>query len=381
MFGKKRVPEKSLLKPNSENKSSGLQNITSFLKRDSVSESLDKISDVVPEGKHEHDASKTHGKSVQLVQKVQQSDGPIIKPLLDYNDGVLFYPILSEIGESPDNVSYLDGLVADGVLDKQIYEKLIVCPIHPKMFSSSMRLYCPKCQSMNVQKLNLFEHKKCGYITESVNFAFSDNVNSMCPSCKKEITNFEKEIRVPAMWYQCDDCSEKFDNATIKLHCRKYGHDFDPNSGQFITTYSYTLKHSETSMNCDVAQIKDEIVNLLNGFNFNAEINCPVKGKTGNMHEIPIYAKSNISDASILIFIKNQADGIDESVMNSILVPKLDVGSENTLLITVSGVKDGIAGLAQHYGIVLISEPDFSKILSKVEDFVSNWYAKNGGDK
>ncbi|MCV0398803.1 MAG: hypothetical protein K5785_02275 [Nitrosarchaeum sp.] len=381
MFGKKHVPEKSLLKPNSENKSSGLQNITSFLKRDSVSEPLDKISDVVPECKHEHDASKTRGKSVQLVQKVQQSDDLIIKPLLDYNDGVLFYPILSEIGESPDNVSYLDGLVDDGVLDKQIYEKLIVCPIHPKMFSSSMRLYCPKCQSMNVQKLNLFEHKKCGYITESVNFAFSADANSMCPSCQKEITNFEKEIRVPAMWYQCDDCREKFDNATIKLHCRKYGHDFDPNSGQFITTYSYTLKHSETSINCDVAQIKDEIVNLLNGFNFNAEINYPVKGRTGNIHEIPIYAKSNISDASILIFIKNQADGIDESVMNSILVPKLDIGSENTLLITVSSVKDGIARLAQHYGIFLISEPDFSKILSKVEDFVSNWYTKNGGNK
>jgi len=67
------------------------------------------------------------------------------------------------------------------------------------VFSSSMRLYCPKCRSMNVDKLNLFEHKKCGYIAESTNFDFTNSSQSVCPSCKKEIKNFDKEIRVPAM--------------------------------------------------------------------------------------------------------------------------------------------------------------------------------------
>jgi len=50
-------------------------------------------------------------------------------------------------------------------------------------------------------------------------------------------------------------------------------------------------------------------------------------------------------------------------------------------LVTVSGVNDGIENLATHYGIHLISEPDFSQILSRVEEFVSEWYSKNGGKK
>lgn len=381
MFGKKHAsgkPSASL----PENKSLGIQSFTSFLKRDSSPEPINKIPDIVVESKCELDVPKSSdSKSVKLIQEVQKLEDKTIKPFLDYNEGLLFYPILSKIGESQDNISYLDGLVVDGILEKKIYEKLIVCPIHPKVFSSSMRLYCPKCHTMNVEKLNLFEHKKCGYITESTNFNFSDDADSICPSCKKEIKNFEKEMRVPAMWYQCDDCHEKFDNATIKLHCRKHEHDFDTNSGQFITTYSYKLRNSEISISCDVVQIKDEIVTLLNGFNFDTEINSHVKGKTGNIHEIPIYAKSKSSGASILIFIKNQTDGIDESVMNSVLVPKLDIGPESTILVTVSGTKDGIDSLAQHYGIVLISEPDFSKILSKVEEFVSDWYTKDGGKK
>ena len=320
-------------------------------------------------------------KAVKLIQEVQKLEDRTIKPFVDYNEGLLFYPILSKIGEMQDNVTCLDDLVSDGILEKQVYEKLIVCPVHPETFSSSMRLYCPKCHSMNVEKLNLFEHKKCGYITESVHFDFSDHENSSCPSCKKPIKNFEKEVRVPAMWYQCDDCNEKFDNAVIKLHCRKHEHDFDTNSGQFITTFSYKLKNSEISINSDTNQIKDELLKLLQGFNFESKLNISIKGKSGNVHEIPIYAKSKTSDESILIFIRNQPTGVDQSDMNSILVPKLDIDPTNTLLVTVSGVNDGIESLAEHYGIHLISEPDFSQILSRVEEFVSDLYSKKGGRK
>lgn len=319
----------------------------------------------------------SNSKSVQLIQEVQKLEDRTIKPFVDYNEGRLFYPILSKVGEVQDNVAYLDGLVTDGILERKIYEKLIVCPLHPDTFSSSMRLYCPKCHSMGVEKLNLFEHKKCGYITESSNFDFTSNAASVCPSCKKLIKNFEKEIRVPAMWYQCNDCSEKFDNAVIKLHCRRHEHDFDTNSGQFITTFSYKLKNSETSVHSDTTQIKDELLTLLQGFNYTAKLNVSIKGKSNNVHEIPIYGKNKITNESILIFIKNQSTGIDQSDMNSILVPKLDINPTNTLLVTVSEINDGVESLAKHYGINLISDPDFSQIISRVEEFVSKLHVKN----
>jgi hypothetical protein len=72
---------------------------------------------------------------------------------------------------------------------------------------------------------------------------------------------------------------------------------------------------------------------LLQGFNFNAKLNVSIKGKSGNVHDIPIYAKSKTSDESLLIFIKNPSDGIGQSDMNSILVPKLDIDPTNTLLV------------------------------------------------
>jgi nitrite reductase/ring-hydroxylating ferredoxin subunit len=375
MFRKKAIDDVSL-DAKSNHKLASFGNIASIFKGNSESTATES------ESESETDIVKpSTNKAVKLIQEVQKLEDRTIKPFVDYNEGLLFYPILSQIGETQDNVACLDDLVSDGILEKKVYEKLIVCPVHPETFSSSMRLYCPKCHSMNVEKLNLFEHKKCGYITESTNFDFSDHENSNCPSCKKPIKNFEKEVRVPAMWYQCDDCEEKFDNAVIKLHCRKHEHDFDTNSGQFVTTFSYKLKNSEISINSDTNQIKDELLKLLHGFNFDGKLNISIKGKSGNIHEIPIYAKSKTTEESILIFIRNQPTGVDQSDMNSILVPKLDIDPTNTLLVTVSGINDGIESLAQHYGIHLISEPDFSQILSRVEDFVSEWYSKNGGKK
>jgi hypothetical protein len=384
VFRKKAVNDVSL-DAKSEHKLASFGNITSIFKGNSDSPPIESESIVHPDNQYvplETDIVKpSTNKAVKLIQEVQKLEDRTIKPFVDYNEGLLFYPILSKIGETQDNIVCLDDLVSDGILEKKVYEKLVVCPVHPETFSSSMRLYCPKCHSMNVEKLNLFEHKKCGYITESTNFDFTDHENSNCPSCKKPIKNFEKEVRVPAMWYQCNDCEEKFDNAVIKLHCRKHEHDFDTNSGQFVTTFSYKLKNSEISINSDTNQIKDELVKLLEGFNFDAKLNISIEGKSGNVHEIPIYAKSKTTGKSILIFIRNQPTGVDQSDMNSILVPKLDIDPTNTLLVTVSGINDGIESLAQHYGIHLISELDFSQILSRVEDFVSEWYSKNGGKK
>src|SRR3989338_3980112 len=357
MFGRK---SNSDSKSKSEAKSPNIEGLASILKNESVP--TQNIPESTLKVNSEPDLPKSStSKSVNLIQEVQKLADKTIKPFIDYTEGSIFYPVLSNVGETQDNVSYLDDLVSDGILAKHIYEKLIVCPIHPTVFSSSMRLYCPKCHSMNVEKLNLFEHKKCGYIAESKNFDFSNTDHSVCPSCLKEIKNFE--------------------NAVIKLHCRKHDHDFDTNSGKFITTFCYKLKNSDISNISDTTQIKDELVKLLRGFNFTAELNSLVKGKSGNTHEIPIFGKSKSNDDSILIFIKNQSTGVDESDMNSIVIPKLDIDPKNTLLVTVSDIKEGVENMAKHYGINLISDPDFSKIISRVEEFVSVWYANNGGRK
>ncbi len=317
-------------------------------------------------------------KSQLLLLEIEKLPDRTIKPVVDFNDNCLFYPILSKIGQSPDDISYLDQLVDEGTLTKQVFEKLIICPIHRDAFSSTVRLYCPKCNSLNVDKLNLFEHKRCGYIAENTECDFSDPKNSTCPSCKRKIVDFKKEIRIPAMWHQCLDCSEKFDNAIIKLFCRQHEHDFDTNSGQFVTTYSYRLQDYDAPITPDDEKMHEDLEKLLQEFNFSTEFKATVKGKSGNSHKIPIYAKNNSSSEAITIFINRNSEKVSVSDINSILIPILDIGPQNILFLTTSDVDDDVKPIAKQYGIQIISDPDLSKIIQFVDEFVSESYSRFG---
>jgi len=305
-----------------------------------------------------------------LIDMLQKSEENLIKPYIDFNEGNLFYPILSEIGELENNVELLDSLVEKGLLEKKLYEKLTVCPMHSDSLGSTIHLYCPSCNSNDVEKLNLFEHKKCGYIADSNKFQFTES-NNYCPSCKKEIKNFEKEIKVPAMWYQCYSCHEKFDNVIFRLYCRKYDHDYDTNAAKFFPTFSYSLK-SEESDDADSSNLVDIISPLLMGHNFTLAKNYSITGKSGNMHTIPFFAKNTEIDESILIFIKNKADFIDESDLNPILVTILDIGQKNIVFLTNTIVKERVFNTAKAYGVKIISNPDADSLTSDLQNYLSS---------
>ena len=78
------------------------------------------------------------------------------------------------------------------------------------------------------------------------------------------------------------------------------------------------------------------------------------------------------------IFVNRSTDSVSQSDINSILIPILDVGPKHILLLATSGVGDEVRPLAKQYGIDIISEPDLSKILHHVEEFVSERYSRNG---
>ena len=136
MFRKKNTPNPTESDSKNEHKIPGLDNISSILKRkpSELKNELIVENTLIEEPviSSEVDIPKpSTNKAVQLIQEVQQLDDRTIKPFVDYNEGRLFYPILSKIGELQDNVGCLDDLVSDGILEKKVYEKLIVCPIHP----------------------------------------------------------------------------------------------------------------------------------------------------------------------------------------------------------------------------------------------------------
>jgi len=112
MFRKKTNQNNDKLEANSKDKLPGLESITSIfenhpgeVKKESIIEksSTEELLDMP-----ESDLPKpSTSKSVQLIQEVQKLEDRTIKPFVDYNEGHLFYPILSKVGDTQEMLHIL----------------------------------------------------------------------------------------------------------------------------------------------------------------------------------------------------------------------------------------------------------------------------------
>jgi len=313
----------------------------------------------------------TEDKIASLIKKIRNCEEKLVAPKLDLVTSKITYPILKEIDESDSNVSFLENLTKSGIgiLEKSVYEKLVVCPQHPKSYNVNVRLYCPKCSSMEIEKLHLFEHKICGYISEKKNFVVSENeIIIQCPSCNKNIEDGKKELRIPAMWYSCSNCEKKFDDVTIKLHCRQFNHDFDINMARNTSVPCFRLKDLDAETNFGSSLI-DNLKSILSKYEFYLEENSSIKGKSGHYHNIDLIASDNKNNTIFIFLIKSNKE-IDESKVNSKIIPILD-SEPNFSVIICSSMSKKAKSLAAKYKISVIQSLDSNNVINSMDELFS----------
>ena len=313
-------------------------------------------------------------KITQLLKAIELSEEKMIVPNVDTNQGLITYPILNQIGEDPTNLDLLDKLSTDSidVLEKITYERLSVCPEHPESLSVTVRLFCPKCNSTDILKLHLIEHRRCGYISENINFEIAPNGTiTKCPSCKKEIKNMKTEIATPALWYTCQGCKEKFDDVSVKLHCRKYNHEFDINQAHIISVSGYRLKNLADTSNSSISPILSQLKSMLMSYEFSAEENHTVTGKSGNTHHVNIYG-ADAHQRTVFIFIKNPNAENDNSELNSKIIEVLDTTPTVAILIGFPSISEKAKSITSSYNISLVTEQDPQEILRSIDRILSD---------
>ena len=313
------------------------------------------------------------GKISQLIKAIETSNEKMIIPTIDLGQNKITYPILEQIGESTDNLDFLEKLTSENfdILKRTVYERLAVCPDHPESMATTIRLNCPRCSSVDISKLHLIEHKRCGYISENKNFETSDDGSIIsCPSCKKPIKKPEREIARPAMWYSCNECKEKFDDVSLKLHCRKANHDFEISDAHSILIPGFVLKNLQDTSNSSISPILSPLKKLLDSFGFSASENHTVIGKSGNSYRINIFGEDE-HKRTVFIYIKNPNAESDNSELNSKIIEVLDTSPTVTILIGFPSISEKAKTITSNYNISLITEQEPNKILSSIQEILS----------
>ena len=310
----------------------------------------------------------------KLISFIETSQEKMVLPSIIMDEGKISYPILSQIGEEIDNLDFLEKLASPNfdVLERFVYERLMVCNEHPESMSTSVRIHCPHCDSTDITKLHLIEHKRCGYISENKNFEFSpEGKIEQCPSCKKQIRDEKKEISRPAMWYACNGCKDKFDDVSVKLHCRKFNHDFEISDAQSLLIPGFKIKNLADTSNASISPILNPLKKLLESYGFSAQENYTVRGKSGNNYRINIHGEDELK-RTVFIYIKNPNAENDNSELNSKIIEVLDTSPNATILIGFPEISEKAKTITSNYDISLITEKDPNKILSSIKDILES---------
>lgn len=303
---------------------------------------------------------------VQSIVNYLSEKEPIINPIIDFENNSYSYPFLKKVGLDEKDVSFLDKLTSEkiGILEKQTYERLVVCPEHPDSFLTTIRLHCPSCFSTDVTRLHLIEHKPCGFIAEKKAFGVKsvEDITS-CPSCKRTINDYQKEIRLPGMWHVCNNCKTRFDDIVIKLYCRKYNHEFNIEKSETIQIPSYKLKSDIKKKAIDIYPLIKQIKELLDSSGFKTEELTTIKGKSGVDHSVSVYGIKNESNQSFAILIEFSDSVVADSTVDSAIVKLLDLDPTFSVLICIPSATENANAVAKINKVTLLSGQNTQEII------------------
>lgn len=290
-----------------------------------------------------------------------------IVPVVDLNSGDIRYPILDAIGLDSVDVQILESMTNVGILEKTLGDKLLACPDHPDTLAVSIRLYCPKCKSFDVFRMNLVEHRLCGFIATKEVF---ENNKLVCPSCKAPIKD-QKDISFPGMWYECIACKGKFDSPTIMMRCRHHNHDFTINESKKIDVYSYKLKKESEKEFYDNYILVAPLRKLLEPAGFKVEAAVSVKGKSGINHKITLYAHTD--DIDIIIDAKTADAEVPDQFLVAMFAKVIDISPKAAFFVAMPNVSENTKVLAKNYNIIVIEGKTLAEVLNNI---VENLKAK-----
>ncbi|MFN4337263.1 MAG: hypothetical protein ACK4FV_06780 [Candidatus Nitrosocaldus sp.] len=286
-----------------------------------------------------------------------------ILPTID-NDGNVVYPILDELSIT---IDMLEEAVKDGMLEKRVYNKIPICPIHNKVLKHIV-LHCPECNSKDIKKMHLIEHITCGFIGEKNKFRIDSN-RLVCPSCNTIIT--EKNSNMLGVWYVCNRCLAKFNSPILMFACDD--HTLDITSIDIIEIFYYTSIRGIISTEHDMNEMMESLYQTLERKNLNVRKMHAMKGRSGVTHTVSMYI-DDYSGSNIIIecCIKDSDDKTFYNNVMATIIKMTDLRARQMILICVPKIIDELRSMATANNIMVIEGNNRNRILATILDIVNS---------
>jgi len=291
--------------------------------------------------------------SQALISKFLSGEIKVLKPTYDSRVGYHYPEVEAIVGEASLVEPFLKKLSESGVLERQLFDKIILCP---KCDSSniSFRYCCPFCKSFEIEKSSLVEHVKCGYMDLEANFL--KNNRYVCPKCHEEMRTPDVDYRKAGVWCSCKSCGKSFDIPVSSHFCRNCHEASTFEEASLEDVYSYTLKDTVRSSTSLSFFLVPAIRDLLAEQGLKVESPAFVVGKSGAKHSFDIVAqKGSGSRKNIVIDVATSSEGVvSEQPVIALFAKVFDVTPEKAYLIAIPRLSENAKKMAELYSIHVV---------------------------
>lgn len=279
-----------------------------------------------------------------------------IAPAIDHSVGVRYPYVERSLNLNPEEaLELLEGLTKDGILERNLYDKVFACP-RCGSINLSPRGLCPSCGSFDIEKNRLLEHLRCG--TKFVVSKFFEGEKPVCPKDKAELESHE--YRVLASWFECNTCKRKFDTPEVGMHCLNCGLDFRSREGEFKEVYAYTLSDRMTAYVRKLSNLRTLAESLISA-GYEVHFVESLEGISGGRHSFDLVAYRSRGEGKfrVVVDLHEKPEGeVDGSIIISMFAKVLDVKPDKAICVAIPSLSDVGKNLAKQYNIEVVEGKD-----------------------
>jgi hypothetical protein len=300
-----------------------------------------------------------------LLSKFLSGEIETLEPVYDSQVGYR-YPIVEAIvGEESQVASFLNKLHEAGILEKELYDKIIFCP-KCNSASVSTRYCCPFCKSFDIQKSALVEHVKCGYM--DIEEKFCKGYIYVCPKCNEELRKIDVDYRKAGIWCACRECKKSFDTPVPMHFCRNCGETSTFEDVIIKDVYAYALKENVTAESSMNLFLVSAIREFLMKERLKVESPGLLRGKSGANHSFDIVAyKADKSQAIVVDLAMSTGTVVSEQPVIALFAKIFDVSPEKAYLIAIPKLSENGKKMAELYKIQAIEAKNQEEAIASLE--------------
>jgi hypothetical protein len=264
--------------------------------------------------------------------------------------------IVKDLSEK-DRKRALKSLVLKGYLKEKDFDAALICPncVSSDVFT---RYNCPSCQSINIKKVQLVEHSKCGFIGNLSEFDKDGQL--ICPKCNTMIGNPSSTsskqqdkttaLKIIGSSYACDKCGSKFEKPLTSHICQNCSASFSYREANYerLPAYELTEKVDTLAPNTFMTDTLRQLETIIQNKGYTVELNAKIKGRSGFEQTFDLIAKKG--DETLLLDISSWGNQND---LIALLGKKMDVESSSVILIDLAG-NPNLVTLGKPYNIKVL---------------------------